>query len=370
MMVEVGDLGVQSQELLSAFPSSEPLLTAFLSPCESVFLLNDVVTPGRGNHLLMIDVRQTRDLPDCGPVTSQLIGMNDLWNVAFSQQPGEEGLRSFGIPMPLKENVEHEAVLVDRSPEPVANAIDARTDLVQMPPGTPTGFPVAQVFSEEGAEFNTPLAQGFVTDLNAALVEQFLDIPVAQREAVIEPDDVLDDAHRKSVAVGFRVGHGGSAYLSPVKATQPMEHPCSGTKIFSPSRPGPLTTRSVPELWPAAPRNTGTVTTFQELGLDFPLFDGSVEDSSEYIGEGTCTLCQLPKAHCFELGIGDDVILACPACQAPHAPDADDQEDGPCSACSAVNPFPATEGSVNACFDCLREGKAALTHDTELGMVR
>jgi len=35
---------------------------------------------------------------------------------------------------------------------------------------------VAQVFSEEGSEFDTPFANGFVTDLDAALVEQFLNL--------------------------------------------------------------------------------------------------------------------------------------------------------------------------------------------------
>ena len=66
------------------------------------------------------------------------------------------------------------------------DATDTRTYLVHMPPGTPTGFPVAQVFSEEGSEFDTPFAQGFVTDFNTALVQQFLNVPVAQGKAVVQ----------------------------------------------------------------------------------------------------------------------------------------------------------------------------------------
>jgi len=46
----------------------------------------------------------------------ELIGMDDLWDIACSQQPGQEGLRRFGVPMPLEKNVEHEAVLVYRPP--------------------------------------------------------------------------------------------------------------------------------------------------------------------------------------------------------------------------------------------------------------
>jgi hypothetical protein len=84
-----------------------------------------------------------------------------------------------------------------------------------MPPGTPTGFPVAQVFSEKGAEFNTPLAEGLMTHLNAALVQQF--------QAEVQPNGVLNDGHGEAVAVGFRVGHGGSGYPNLIKATQPTE---------------------------------------------------------------------------------------------------------------------------------------------------
>jgi len=45
---------------------------------------------------------------------------------------------------------------------------------------------VTQVFSEEGSEFDAALAQGFMPDHDAAPVQQSLDVPVAQWEAVIE----------------------------------------------------------------------------------------------------------------------------------------------------------------------------------------
>ena len=60
-----------------------------------------------------------------------------------------------------------------------------------------------------------------MTDLDAALVEQFLNVPVAQRNAMIEPDGVLDGDHGETVAVWFGVGHGQSDYPDPIKATQP-----------------------------------------------------------------------------------------------------------------------------------------------------
>jgi len=63
--------------------------------------------------------------------------MNDLWNVVLTQESGQEGLRGFGISVPLKEDIEHEAVLVYRPPEPVTDTIYRCTTLIQIPPGTP-----------------------------------------------------------------------------------------------------------------------------------------------------------------------------------------------------------------------------------------
>ena len=81
---------------------------------------------------------------------------------------------------------------------------------------------MAQFFGEERSEFYAPFAEGFVTDLDAALVEQFLNVPVAQRKAMIKPDGVLDGDHGETVAVWFGVGHGQSDYPDPIKATQPF----------------------------------------------------------------------------------------------------------------------------------------------------
>ena len=86
-MVEVGDPGMQTQEFLSAFGSSESLLTSLLSSCGSVFLFNDIVTAGRRDDPLVINLCQARDLPDRSSVTPELVSMNDLWNIVFSQQP-------------------------------------------------------------------------------------------------------------------------------------------------------------------------------------------------------------------------------------------------------------------------------------------
>ena len=79
-------------------------------------LFNQIVAACRGNHLLVVDIDQARDFPDRSSVTPKLIGVNDLWDIVFTQQPSQEDLRSLSIAVTLEEDVEHETVLVHCSP--------------------------------------------------------------------------------------------------------------------------------------------------------------------------------------------------------------------------------------------------------------
>jgi len=119
----------------------------------------------------------------------------------------EAGLRGIGVPVGLQENVEHRAGFSHGplQPEFLARHVDAY--FIQEPPGTPPGFSVAQFLSDKRCELDVPLAQRLVTDLNAALVEQLLDVTLTQRKAVVQPEGVLNDAERKTVSIGLAVGH-------------------------------------------------------------------------------------------------------------------------------------------------------------------
>ena len=77
------------------------------------------------------DIDEALNFSDLSAVIPQLIGVNDLWNVKFIQEPGEEQFGGLSIAMPLKQYVEHEAVLVHRPPQPVSDAIPRRVDLIQ-----------------------------------------------------------------------------------------------------------------------------------------------------------------------------------------------------------------------------------------------
>ena len=115
-MVKVFDPGVQAQEFLSAFSSFEALLILLLTPRGTVRLFNQIVAACRGNNLLVVDVDQTGELPDRSSVTSQLIGMNDAWNIVFTQESDQENLCGVGVAVTLEKDALNEAVLVRCTP--------------------------------------------------------------------------------------------------------------------------------------------------------------------------------------------------------------------------------------------------------------
>jgi hypothetical protein len=145
-----------------------------------VFLLNQVVAPGCGDHLLVIHAFSARELSDRGSVTPQLIGTNDLRNGVFTQQPLQECLRSLGIAVASQQDTLHETVFVDSPPQPVPCAIHCCADFSQIPSGTSTGFPMPQYSCEQRAECYAPLTKRLVAHLNAALVQQFLYVTVTE----------------------------------------------------------------------------------------------------------------------------------------------------------------------------------------------
>jgi hypothetical protein len=64
------------------------------------------------------------------------------------------------------------------------------------------------------AELAAPLADGFVGDDDPTGEQQLFDVPIAEAEAVIEPDAVADDLGRETMMF-IRVGWCGSVHSSP-----------------------------------------------------------------------------------------------------------------------------------------------------------
>lgn len=104
------------------------------------------------------------------------------------------------IALALDQDVEHHAVLIDRTPEIVLHALDADEDFVQMPPiSRPRPLP-AHAVREALAELSAPASDGFVGEEHTAFSEDQLDIAKAEAEYMIQPDGVTDDLGGEAMA--------------------------------------------------------------------------------------------------------------------------------------------------------------------------
>ena len=60
-------------------------------------------------------------------------------------------------------------------------------------PDSPVAFGVSQPANQPPTCLEGPAPDGFVGDVEPALGEEILDVSVAEREAQVEPDRILDD---------------------------------------------------------------------------------------------------------------------------------------------------------------------------------
>jgi uncharacterized protein CbrC (UPF0167 family) len=107
---------------------------------------------------------------------------------------------------------------------------------------------------------------------------------------------------------------------------------------------------------------------FAEMEIPFPLYEGEVT-GTEFCGLATCSLCLRSNEHCFLLGVGDYLMIPCAACGSVNGLSADARKDTQCRSCQRLIPFPVASSfkKVRICYGCLRDGRAALPKDTELG---
>ncbi len=78
-------------------------------------MLDQIIAAGGRDDLNVLHPVEHGKFPKCRTVTPQLVGVNDLWNVVFPQQPLEERTGRLGIPVFLKEDVQHGSVFIHGS---------------------------------------------------------------------------------------------------------------------------------------------------------------------------------------------------------------------------------------------------------------
>jgi hypothetical protein len=207
---EVVDLVVRREEPLRLAGGFEPLhlplassrrLARILGPVVEPFVAA-VLDPGHQFFLRRGIARQL--VRDQHPRRPHLL----------LQELAQQALGRLLVAPALHQHVEHEAVLVDRPPQPVLLAGDGDHHLVEVPFVAGVRQPPTDLVGERLAELAGPLPHRFMADDDPAGGQHLLDHAQAEREAEVEPDHVADDLGWEPVAgVAGAEGHGHPARL-------------------------------------------------------------------------------------------------------------------------------------------------------------
>ncbi|EIM24367.1 hypothetical protein MicloDRAFT_00070200 [Microvirga lotononidis] len=147
----------------------------------------------------MLDARH--DLSFCGTIAREFVSDHHArCDALLLEQLAQQPLGCFCIAAALDQNIEHNPILVDRSPEPVLSACDADHHLVEVPLVTRCRKTAVDLIGKTLAELQRPLPHRLMADQDAAGSQHLLDHPRAKGKSKIQPDGVADYFRRKTVA--------------------------------------------------------------------------------------------------------------------------------------------------------------------------
>ena len=193
----------------------EALHLPLSSPSGSMRILGSIIQVPAGP---MPDVRKYRSVSDS--IAAQTV-RDEAPRLVFQpvQQALEETLGSGPVPPLLHQDVQHDAMLIHRSPQIVQHAPDADEHLVEVPGVSRLRPAPAQPAGKVGTELQAPVPDTFMSHYDAALRQDQLDVAQAQAEDVVQPDRVADDLRREpmpGVRGALRI-HAGSLVHLPSK---------------------------------------------------------------------------------------------------------------------------------------------------------
>src|SRR5215468_2667797 len=132
--------------------------------------------------LPVFDPRQA--LPFRRAVALQLVGDAHPWHVLQPlEQLAKELLRGVLVAAALPQNVEDVVVLVNRAPPGMALPIDGEQHLIPVPLVPWLDASVLQLIRVVLPAFQTPRADGLMSDVDTALAQALLHVAIAQGEA-------------------------------------------------------------------------------------------------------------------------------------------------------------------------------------------
>jgi hypothetical protein len=129
-------------------------------------------------------------------------------------------VRSLAVSPRLDEDIQDLTFTVYSAPDVQLSAVDGDEHFVEMSPSAWPRPSSSQPARNDRAELQSPASDRLIGHIDATLGEHILDIAVAQTEAEIEPNGLLNDDARKAMAVVGKLVHKRTLYGSPV----PSQH--------------------------------------------------------------------------------------------------------------------------------------------------
>jgi len=126
----------------------------------------------------------------------------------------------------LHQHFQDLALVIDGAPEVHPPTRDPHNHLIKMPSVTRARASSPQPLRHRRPELQDPAADCLIGNIEPTLGKEILNVAVAQGEAKIEPDRVLDNRRRKAVAAIGEQGHARMLSYppfsrSPVSVTMP-----------------------------------------------------------------------------------------------------------------------------------------------------
>ena len=193
---EIGNLVMNREKTLSLPSGLEALHDPLASSGRLMTILRAIV-----QALMLPMLHAGHHNPLCGGIAGQLVRDHHARSDALLlEQLAQQALGRLCIAAALNQDVEHDAVLVDRASEPMLPACDADHDLIEVPLVSWRRKTSADLVGEALAELHRPLPHRLMTDVDASGCQHLLDHAQAQGKPEIEPDGMADQVSREAVA--------------------------------------------------------------------------------------------------------------------------------------------------------------------------
>jgi hypothetical protein len=163
---------VSGEEVLGLLGRFEPLHLPLSSSCWPMRVLGSII---QISALSVLDAGEQLTLSNA--VAPQLVRHDHPRHIPQTlQQLSEKALCGVGIAPCLHEDVEHNTILIDGTPEIVLHALDPDEHFVHVPPVAWSRPPASHAISETRGKFLTPASHRLVGDDDATLSQEQFNI--------------------------------------------------------------------------------------------------------------------------------------------------------------------------------------------------